>query len=87
MRLTIQQQLAAGQVTEATAADLNKRVDDIANRISEGNDRAAAKKIKDLRTKLTELHRDGRLTQAGFDALSRSLDRVAALVPPMPPKP
>ena len=87
MRLTIQQQLAAGQVTEATAADLNKRVDDIAKRISEGNDRAAAKKIKDLRTKLTELHRDGRLTQAGFDALSRSLDRVAALVPPMPPKP
>jgi serine/threonine-protein kinase len=85
--LSIQEQVAAGALTVATAADLHKRVDDIAKRLDAGDDKDLPKKIKDLRNKLTDLRREGRLTQAGYDALNRGLDPVAALAPPRPPPP
>jgi serine/threonine protein kinase len=85
LRLSIQEQVAAGALTEAAAVDLHKRVDDIAKRLDAGDRKDLPKKIKDLRTKLTDLHREGRLTQAGYDTLNRDLDPVAALAPPGPP--
>ncbi|GIF53224.1 serine/threonine protein kinase [Asanoa ferruginea] len=86
LRLSIEEQVAAGALTAATATDLHKRVDDIAKRLGADDDKDLPKKVKDLRTKLTDLRREGRLTQSGYDALNRDLDPVAALAPPPPPK-
>jgi serine/threonine-protein kinase len=87
MRLTIQQQVTAGHLAPAGANDLYKKVDELAARINEGNSAEATKKLKELRDKLTGLRRDGRLSQAGYDALSAGVDRIAATVPTPTPKP
>jgi hypothetical protein len=81
LRLAIQKQVAADQLEAPAAADLNKRVDDIDKRLDEGDDRDLAKKIKDLRTRLTRLLDEGRCTQTAYDTLSDGVDRVAALIP------
>jgi eukaryotic-like serine/threonine-protein kinase len=87
MRLTIQQQVTAGHLAPASANDLYKKVDEIAAKINEGNGAESAKKIKELRDKLTGLRRDGRLSQAGYEALTASLDRIAATAPTPTPRP
>jgi eukaryotic-like serine/threonine-protein kinase len=87
MRLTIQQQVTAGHLAPASANDLYKKVDELAAKINEGDGAEATKKIKELRDKLTGLRREGRLSQAGYDALSAGVDRIAATVPTPTPKP
>ena len=87
MRLTIQQQVTAGHLAPASANDLYKKVDEIAEKINEGDSAESTKKIKELRDKLAGLREDGRLSQVGYEALTASLDRVAAIAPTPPPKP
>jgi hypothetical protein len=89
MRLAIQQQVTAGHLAPASANDLYKKVDEIAKEITDGRAAETAKKIKELRDRLTSLREDGRLSQAGYETLSRSLDAVeaAAPSPPAPPAP
>ena len=87
MRLTIQQQVTAGHLAPPSANDLYKKVDELAATINEGNGAESTKKLKELRDKLTGLRKDGRLSQAGYDALSAGVDRIAATVPTPTPKP
>ena len=91
MRLSIRQQVDAGHLNPATAADLYKKVDDIAHATSDGHPADAAKKVKEFRDKLTELHDAGTLTTAGYDRLNADLDRLADSLsltePPGPPEP
>jgi hypothetical protein len=42
----------------------------------------AAEKPADLRSKLDELHRDGKIAIAGYDAVQASLTQLAATLPP-----
>jgi hypothetical protein len=53
MRLSIQQQVAAGHLTPESATDLQKKVDEFEQKFTEGNTREAAKKARDLREKIT----------------------------------
>lgn len=91
MRLSIRQQVDAGQLSPAIAADLYHKVDDIARATNDGQTPDAAKKVKELRDKLTGLHDTGTLTSAGYRQLNADLDRLADSLslaePSGPPKP
>jgi serine/threonine-protein kinase len=91
MRLSIRQQVDAGHLNPEKAADLYKKVDDIAHAINDGHQADAAKKVKEFRDKLTDLHHAGTLTTAGYDRLTTDLDRLADLLsltePPGPERP
>jgi eukaryotic-like serine/threonine-protein kinase len=91
MRLSIRQQVDAGHLNPARAADLYKKVDDIAHATNDGHPADAAKKVKEFRDKLAELHDTGTLTTAGYDRLTADLDRLADSLsltePPGPPEP
>jgi serine/threonine-protein kinase len=91
LRLSIRQQVDTGQLNPAKAADLYKKVDDIAHTTKDGHTADVAKKVRDFRTKLTEMHDTGTLTTAGYDQLNADLDRLADSLsltePPGPPGP
>jgi serine/threonine-protein kinase len=91
MRLSIRQQVDAGHLNPEKAADLYKKVDDIAHAINDGHQADATKKLKELRDKLTDLHNAGTLTTAGYDRLTVDLDRLADSLsltePPRPERP
>jgi hypothetical protein len=78
MRLSIQEQVATGHLNPTAAPDLYKKVDEIAKEIGEGDTDEAMKKIKELRDKLTGLRADGKLSDAGYEALVGDLNRLEA---------
>ncbi|MFG3299805.1 protein kinase [Micromonospora chersina] len=78
LRLSIQEQVDAGQLNPDAAKDLHAKVDAIAKETAEGDTDQAQEQIKKLRDKLSELLRGGKLTADGYDALSADVDRVAA---------
>ncbi|WP_446217604.1 protein kinase domain-containing protein [Micromonospora sp. IBHARD004] len=81
MRLSIQEQVEAGQLNPDAAKDLHAKVDAIAKEITEGDADQAEEQIKKLRDKLSELLRGGKLTADGYDTLSADVDRIAAELP------
>ena len=81
MRLSIRHQADAGHLNPAKAPDLYKKVDEIAHAINDDRGDEAAKKVGELRDKLTDLHDHGTLTTAGYQRLTTDLDRLAASVP------
>lgn len=78
LRLSIQEQVDAGQLNPDAAKDLHAKTDAIAKETAEGDTEQAQEQIKKLRDKLSELLRGGKLTADGYDALSGDVDRVAA---------
>ncbi|MFC4149228.1 serine/threonine-protein kinase [Micromonospora mangrovi] len=78
IRLSIQRQVATGQLNPDAAKDLHTKVDAIAKEIAENDPDQAEAQLKKLRDKLAELRRGGRLTAAGYTALSADADRIAA---------
>ncbi|WP_433315334.1 serine/threonine-protein kinase [Micromonospora chersina] len=78
LRLSIQEQVDAGQLNPDAAKDLHAKADAIAKETAEGDTEQAQEQIKKLRDKLSELLRGGKLTASGYDALSADVDRVAA---------
>jgi serine/threonine-protein kinase len=77
LRVTIQQQVYAGNLNGDTARDLNHMVDDLAKAIANDNPDDEAKKLKALRDKLTSLYKEGKLSADGYHTLNRGLDQVA----------
>jgi serine/threonine protein kinase len=78
MRLSIQEQVATGNLNPDVARDLYRAVDEVAAEINEGDTSDAAKKVDELHDLLATLLKEGRLTRAGYDALSRDADRLGA---------
>jgi serine/threonine-protein kinase len=81
MRLSIQRQVDTGHLNPDKAADLYKKVDEIARAMNEGNTAEATKKVKELRDRLTSLLNEGQLSGAGHATLIRDLDSIAAALP------
>jgi serine/threonine-protein kinase len=81
MRLSIKQQVDAGQLSPDAARDLYAKVDAIAKAIATDDVRPARDQIKKLRDKLTELVRGGKLTTAGYTELNNDVDRIEAELP------
>ncbi|MEU5788511.1 protein kinase [Micromonospora purpureochromogenes] len=78
LRLSIQEQVEAGQLNPDAAKDLHSKVDAIAKEIAENDPEQAEEQVKKLRDKLSELLRGGKLTAAGYDDLTAGADRIAA---------
>jgi serine/threonine-protein kinase len=79
MRLSIQEQEAAGNLTSRSANDLEKKVNEFEQKLGEGNTNEAAKKARELREKITKLHNDGKLPDDGFRTLLEGVSRLDAL--------
>ncbi|SNT59033.1 serine/threonine protein kinase [Asanoa hainanensis] len=75
LRRTIDAQVDASQLKAKEAADLHKRVDDIADRLDRDAP-DAPRKIGELRTRLADLRRQDKLTETGYAAISRAVDRL-----------
>ena len=75
---------AQGSLDPAAAADLNHRIDDIANALQHPNPQDAAHKTSDLLHHLADLVDGGQLTTAGLTQISTPLNQLAALLPAVP---
>jgi eukaryotic-like serine/threonine-protein kinase len=78
----IEEQRQAGQLDAKTVDELTKKLDDVEREVQEGDMGKAAEKLADLRSKLDELHRDGKITTAGYEAVQTSLAQLADTLPP-----
>jgi serine/threonine-protein kinase len=76
MRLSIRRQVETGNLNPDRGSELYRKVDDIAAEINKGNPAEAEKKADDLRHKLADLRKDGKLSAAGYETLISNLDDV-----------
>ena len=81
MRLAVQQQVSTGHLNPDKAADLYKKVDEIAREMNENDASEAAKKVEELRDKLDGLLKEGQLSAAGHTTLIERLNSIAAALP------
>ena len=78
LRQAIGQQVAAGGLKADAGNDLNHMVDDLAKTIATGNTGGVTSKITALRSKLTTLNKEGKLSADGYRILNGAVDQVAA---------
>jgi serine/threonine protein kinase len=78
----IEEQRQAGHLEGKTADELAKKLEQVDREVDKGDTGKAAEKLADLRSKLDELHRDGKITTAGYDAVQASLTQLADTLPP-----
>jgi serine/threonine protein kinase len=77
----IEEQRQAGQLDGTTADELTKKLEQVGREVNKGDTGKAAEKLADLRSKLDELHQDGKITSAGYDAVQASLTQLADTLP------
>ena len=78
----IEEQRQAGRLDGKTADELAKKLEQVDREVNKGDTGKAAERLADLRSKLDELHRDGKITTAGYDAVQASLTQLADTLPP-----
>jgi serine/threonine-protein kinase len=78
----IEEQRQADRLDGKTADELSKKLEQVGREVNKGDTGKAAEKLADLRSKLDELHRDGKITTAGYDAVQASLTQLADTLPP-----
>jgi serine/threonine-protein kinase len=81
VRTAIQAQVAAGELNANSAKDLTKKLDEIERQLNGRESDKAAEKVDDLRDRLAELRRDGKVSNAGYAAILASIDQLASAVP------
>jgi eukaryotic-like serine/threonine-protein kinase len=72
----------AGNLDGKTVEELTKKLEEVERELDQGDNGKAAGKLADLRSKLDELHRDGKVTTAGYYAVQISLTQLADTLPP-----
>jgi serine/threonine protein kinase len=77
----IDEQRQAGRLDGKTADKLAKELEEVGREVDKGDTGKAAEKLAELRSKLDELHRDGKITTAGYDAVQASLTQLAGALP------
>jgi eukaryotic-like serine/threonine-protein kinase len=82
LRGVIEEQWQAGNLDGEAADELMKRLQEVDRELGDGDARKAAEKLADLRNKLDELHRDGKIATAGYYAVHPSLTQLAETLPP-----
>ena len=78
----IEEQRQAGSLDGKTADELTKKLEQVGREVDKGDMSKAAEKLAELRSKLDELHRDGKITTAGYEAVQASLTQLADTLPP-----
>jgi eukaryotic-like serine/threonine-protein kinase len=77
----IDEQRQAGRLDGKPADKLAKELEEVGREVDKGDTGKAAEKLAELRSKLDELHRDGKITTAGYDAVQASLTQLAGALP------
>jgi hypothetical protein len=78
----IEEMRQAGHLDGEAVDELTKKLQQDDRELGNGDARKAAEKLADLRSKIDELHRDGKITTAANDALQASLTQLADTLPP-----
>ena len=81
LQTSLAQLQPAGQVDANAAEDLNDRLDEVAQKLTEGDAEEAAKKVADVDDRLADLRKDDKITSAAYDVLRTNLDRLADSLP------
>ncbi|MFC7532557.1 FIMAH domain-containing protein [Actinoplanes sp. GCM10030250] len=69
-----------GELDDGDAKSLNRRLEQLAERLDRDPDEAAGK-LEDFAEKLADLREDDDISQAGFDALAAGATQLTALIP------
>jgi serine/threonine-protein kinase len=77
----IEEQRQAGRLDDKTADKLGKELEEVGREVDKGDTGKAGEKLAELRSKLDELHREGKITTAGYDAVQASLTQLADILP------
>jgi len=77
----IVEQRQAGALDGETADELTKKLEQVGREVNEGDTVKAAERLADLRSKVDELHQDGKISTAGYDAVHASLTELADTLP------
>jgi eukaryotic-like serine/threonine-protein kinase len=77
----IAEQRQAGALDGETADELTKKLEQVGREVNEGDKGKAAERLADLRSKLDELHQDGKISTAGYAAVHASLTELADTLP------
>ena len=75
--------LQAGQVDADGAEELNDKLDEVAQKLTEGDAEQAAKAAADVGDLLTDLRKDDKITSTAYEALRTNLDSLAESLPPV----
>jgi eukaryotic-like serine/threonine-protein kinase len=86
LRGVIEEQWQAGNLDGNAADELMKRIQAVDRELGDGEPGKAAEKLADLRNKLDEMHRDGKITTTGYDAVHAGLTQLAETLPPVEDK-
>jgi serine/threonine-protein kinase len=78
LQALVTQQTDAGHLDARSADELHGTLDDIARRLSRGQTAPAAARAGQLRSRLTELNQQGKLTTAGYQVLAPAVDQLVS---------
>ena len=78
----IEAQRQAGQLDGDIVDELMKELEKVERELDQDDRGRAAEKLADFRSKLDELHQDGKITTAGYEAVQASLAQLADTLPP-----
>ncbi|MFU8849409.1 FIMAH domain-containing protein [Micromonospora sp. SL1-18] len=71
-----------GQLDKDAAKDLDKRLEDTSRALADGDTDKAWDKLRETAEKTSKLRKDGKLTDAGYQALAAALNQLAQAFPP-----
>jgi eukaryotic-like serine/threonine-protein kinase len=77
----IEEQWQAGGLDGEAADELTKKLEPVGREVTRGDTGKAAEKLTDFGSKLDELHQDGKITTAAYDAVQASLTELADTLP------
>jgi serine/threonine-protein kinase len=78
LQTLVSQQADAGHLDARSAGELHSTLDDIGRRLGRGQTGAAAARATQLRSRLTELNQQGKLTSAGYQVLAPAVDQLVS---------
>jgi serine/threonine protein kinase len=77
----IEEQRQAGALDGETAGELTKKLAEVGREVTKGDTGKAAERLADMRSKLDEMHQDGKISTAAYDAVNASLTELADTLP------
>ncbi len=77
----IEEQRQGGHIDGKAADEVTKKLQEVERELDKGDTGKAAEKLANLGSKLDEMHQDGKITTAGYEAVQASLIQLADALP------
>ena len=78
----IEEQRQGGHIDGKAADEVTKKLQEVERELDKGDTGKAAEKLANLGSKLDEMHQDGKITTAGYEAVQASLIQLVGALPP-----